>query len=521
MSSRRIALRFPRGAMTTDLRQILEGIQRYAEQAGQWHCVRDPFAGSGSAIDYDGVIAPGDSGLWKRLQAAGVPAVFVGWQASVLRMPRVAEGRFQAGTLVGKHLVDREYLHFGYVGLSYKYASSRLEETFRRALHTRGRGCDSVLLSVRSVRKAKRWRRHGEILGEWLDTLSLPAGVLCVDDALAHTLAEAALAKGLRVPEDVGIVGAGNDPLYCNWPPCRLTSVEFDYEAVGRRAARLLDRFIDSGVPATRNLYILPRLVPRASTDRRFRHDPVVAKAVAWIAAHCHEPMRVGDVAEAVGVGQRHLRRRLQRVRDRTVRQEIVLARLARARDILAATALSQGEVARACGFVSERAFARAFRRYHGAAPGACRDARPDAPRVPDPLEVAKHRLATREESISCVAFFSGFRTLHRMRKAFWLHEHMSPREWRKLHRQPPPDLPPYTVTTTFIGPDGEIEDERTHEVPAGRPARASRRQQPRDHGAGGPVTLTFIGPDGEVDEQEDDHGEGAAAGRPRRLGGR
>jgi len=517
MSSLRIGLRFPRRAMEDHLRQILHGIQRYAEQAGQWHCVLDPFAGSGDDTDYDGVIAPGSRLLCERLQGAGVPAVFVGSHAIFTPMPRVAENRRTAGTLVARHLVERDYVHCGYLGFARKRASSRLEYAYRNALNARGRGCDCLLISQKAAAKAARWSRHREIFSRWLDKLPLPAGVLCVNDSLAHVLADAALAKGLHIPDDVGIVGAGNDPLYCGWPPCPLTSIDFDYEAVGRRAARLLDHLIDGGAPPMRNIYIPPRLVPRASTDRRFRHDPLVADALAWIGAHCHEPIRVADVARAVGLGERHLRRRLRRVRDRTVRQEIVLARLARARDILDATALTQAEVARACGFTSERAFARAFRRYHGTAPGACRDARPDAPKVPDPLEVAKHRLATRNESMSCVAYFSGFRTVHRLRQAFWLHEHMSPREWRKLHRQPPPPFPPRTFTITFIGPDGEIEEERTHEIPAGRPARAPRRRRarsahrppPTDHRTPslvpGPVTITFIGPDGEVEEQEEE----------------
>ena len=465
--------------MGDDLRRIVEGIQRYAEQAGHWRCVLDPFAGSRDGTDYDGVIAPGSRAQWDRLQREGVPAVFVGSRAISMRMPRVAEGRYKAGTLAARHLLEREYTHFGYIGFGSKGASNYLETTFGRALHVRGGACDSVLISQKATRRPGGWSRQRQIFSDWLGRRRLPVGVLCVNDSLAHILADAALAKGLRIPDDVGIVGAGNDPLYCNWAPCPLTSIDFDYEAVGRRAARLLDRLIDGDLPPSRNIYVTPRLVPRASTDRRVGHDPLVADALAWIGAHCHEPIRVAGVAQAVGVGERHLRRRVQRVRDRTVRQEIVLARLARARDILADTALPQAEVARACGFASERAFARAFRRYHGTAPGACRDARPGAPQVPDPLEVAKHRLATRSESMACVAFFSGFRSVYRMRQAFWLHEHMGPREWRTLHRKPPPPVPPRTFTITFIGPDGEIEEQRTHEIAAGPP----RRRGPRAEG--------------------------------------
>ncbi|MFC1805705.1 substrate-binding domain-containing protein [Planctomycetota bacterium] len=526
MSSRRIALRFRPDRMDHAAREIVRGIHRYAEQVGNWRCDLDNEAGDGEEAPYDGVITPASAPLARRLQHLGIPAVAVGTHAmSDSTLPHVAEGRRPAGRAAARHLVDRGYRSFGYVGIDFDRSSRHQEVSFRRTLRARGHGCDIIVFKLGRRRREPRLASRQQVIAEWLDNLEPPAGIACASDLSARMVAQAALDKGLRIPDDVGIVGAGNDPLYCNWPPCPLTSIDFDYEAVGRRAARLLDHLIDGGVPPTRNIYIEPRLVPRASTDRRFRHDPLVADALAWIAAHCHEPIRVAHVAKAVGTSERHLRRRLKRVRDRTVRQEIVLARLARARDILAATALPQAEVARACGFASKRAFARAFRRYHGAAPGACRDARPDAPKVPDPLEVAKHRLATRNESMSCVAFFSGYRTTYRMRQAFWLHEHMSPREWRKLHRQPPPDLPGYTVTITFIGPTGEIEDQQITEVPAGRPARSPRHpdrdrddgpfrrdRRPRPSPPGfGPVTVTFIGPDGEVmDDEEETNDEGS-----------
>ncbi|MFC1806441.1 substrate-binding domain-containing protein, partial [Planctomycetota bacterium] len=225
MSSRRIALRFPRRAMADYLRRILHGIQRYAEQAAHWRCVLDPLAGSGDHVDYDGVIAPDSRPVRDRLQEAGVPAAFVGSHAIFTPMPRVAENRFRAGTLVARHLVERDYTHFGYVGFIRQGASRKLEYGYQRAVSSRGRSSDFIVIAKSSAAKAACWSRHREILSEWLDGLRPPAGILCISDSLAHLVADAALAKGLRIPDDVGIVGAGNDPLYCNWPACPLTSV--------------------------------------------------------------------------------------------------------------------------------------------------------------------------------------------------------------------------------------------------------------------------------------------------------
>lgn len=105
-----------------------------------------------------------------------------------------------------------------------------------------------------------------------LDLLALkpaPDGVFCYNDPVAAGAMKAVLEAGLRVPEDVAVVGAGNVH-YSDLLRVPLTTVDQSSLRIGETAAELLIRSIESKnkLPAEQT-FIEPRLVARDSTLRR------------------------------------------------------------------------------------------------------------------------------------------------------------------------------------------------------------------------------------------------------------
>jgi alanine racemase len=94
----------------------------------------------------------------------------------------------------------------------------------------------------------------------------LPTAVLTMSDVTAIGLMNAALDAGVRVPDELSVVGFDDIPAAAwVWP--RLTTVHQPIREKGRLAAtRLIDE-IASGEPATESPELLPtRLVVRGST---------------------------------------------------------------------------------------------------------------------------------------------------------------------------------------------------------------------------------------------------------------
>jgi DNA-binding LacI/PurR family transcriptional regulator len=96
-----------------------------------------------------------------------------------------------------------------------------------------------------------------------------PTAILCFSDALAQGVVQAAQDLGLRVPEDLSVVGFDDSPLAARLRPA-LTTVRQDVRQKGHAAAAALTRSIEdarNGAPASAEHLFLPaELIVRAST---------------------------------------------------------------------------------------------------------------------------------------------------------------------------------------------------------------------------------------------------------------
>ncbi|HEV6955211.1 MAG TPA: LacI family DNA-binding transcriptional regulator [Promicromonospora sp.] len=91
--------------------------------------------------------------------------------------------------------------------------------------------------------------------------------ILCGNDELAIGAARALSERGLRIPQDVAVVGFDDQPFAEMWVPA-LTTVAQDFTDLGRRTFGLLEEWLRAGErPA--DSAVLPSLVVRGSTAAR------------------------------------------------------------------------------------------------------------------------------------------------------------------------------------------------------------------------------------------------------------
>ena len=96
-----------------------------------------------------------------------------------------------------------------------------------------------------------------------------PTAVTCYNDLVAVGLCRALAEVGLRVPDDVSVIGFDDIPL-CEFVPVPLTSVHMPAYEMGEIAARMLVRQIESREPVPpQRVYLDATLVERRSTGPR------------------------------------------------------------------------------------------------------------------------------------------------------------------------------------------------------------------------------------------------------------
>jgi len=357
---------------------IFAGAYRYARQRG-WQVEALPFseqlrsAGREEAA-YDGIIARVDRRLAGVARAAGVPLVNVWYSSPVTGLPLVCIDPGKTSGLAADHLRSLGFRRFAFAGFDRVRVSADLEKGFREALGDVPVSYDRFSTALGFSSAAGLFGRFERSFRGWLGGLRRPVGLYVADDGLARHIVNVALACGIDVPGELGIVGSFNDEPFCLLSEPTLTSIDYGYDRVGYRAAKLLDELMDGKPAPAQPIMLSPKeLIPRDSTDVFACEDPLVARALRFMADNCHKPINVTDVVAKLGICGRTLARRFRKARACRPIDELTRMRITRAKRLLQEGDLSHKKVAAQCGFSTSSQFIVAFRRLERMTPGEFR----------------------------------------------------------------------------------------------------------------------------------------------------
>lgn len=172
-----------------------------------------------------------------------------------------AKGAFDAA----RHLLDLGHRRIGYIGTK-RAGSSQMEsevyEGFRSALI-----CAGAHLTADDFMEFHTDERERAVdaVRTFLSRRPLPTAVMAQTDAIALALLDAARQAGLRVPEDLSVVGFNDLPAAADaLPP--LTTVREPWRVLARTATELLLRVAETPDAPFETLQLPCRLVVRRST---------------------------------------------------------------------------------------------------------------------------------------------------------------------------------------------------------------------------------------------------------------
>lgn len=201
------------------------------------------------------------------LLPANFPVVFVGAHARNRAVSSVSLDDEAAARAATRHLLERGYRRLAHLsGPLVEDCVIDRRAGFLQALREFGLAFDDALFyqgdwSASSGREALRfWAAQGR----------LPEAVFAQNDRMALGVLHAARELGLRVPDELGVIGVDDMPLSSYFDP-PLTTMRQDMPRIGREAARLLlERIRNPSAPVT-NLKLPAELVLRESTRRERR----------------------------------------------------------------------------------------------------------------------------------------------------------------------------------------------------------------------------------------------------------
>lgn len=292
------------------------------------------------------------------------------WQRD---LPRVGVDDQAVGRMAGEFLLDRRFGSLGYFGLAYPADEGRfhgLREAARQAglpvvRYEPPGGWGEVFDHVET--------RNLQRTQQWLERLTLPAGVLCLNDEVARRLAHSCSLLSVEVPEQVAILSVDNSPV-CEFSSPRISAVDVNTSRLGYEAARMTFDLVSKGTCTPRQLFLPPRMVvQRESTGVHHHDDPIVSAARRFLHQHLEENISVDDVAGACKVSRSTLDRAFQAAEGQGPAAILRRMRMDQARQLLLTTDLPLADVAARCGFNYLSHFSRAFKKETGRTPSQYR----------------------------------------------------------------------------------------------------------------------------------------------------
>ena len=364
-------------------RNILDGIASYVREKGDWQLF---FEDRGilqkpskwfSTWHGDGIIARSiDKEVGDVLREKNLPLVeLLGGGGAFHR--DIYEDVDCLGELAVEHLWDCGLRNFAFFCTDNTAWSRRRGEAFRRRLLLRGSDCSFCPLPDPNVQDHfldGLVQSADSFLVEWIKSLPKPVGILTAIDIQAFYILTACQAADIAVPEEVAILGCGNDALVCSLLTPRLSSIDLNSRLLGYTAAQLLDDKMRSpGKTYPPIIYNPSHVIVRQSTDIIAINDPDIAKAIRYIRDHFMDPININSIAESVALTPRTLQRRFHDHLGRSPEAELIRMRLNHAKYLLQSTNFAVAKISQQSGFASPQYFMRAFRRELGLTPNQYR----------------------------------------------------------------------------------------------------------------------------------------------------
>ncbi|ETT75698.1 LacI family transcriptional regulator [Paenibacillus sp. FSL R7-277] len=192
-----------------------------------------------------------------------VPIVLVNGNLPRSGLHRIYTDEEEGAALATQHLLDLGHRRIGFLGGMEETSTTQVKlKSVRMKLKERGLTLrkDWVMFHDFSIEGGRT------LMDRMLEQEERPTAVLCVNDFTAIGALKSATQHGLKIPEDLSIVGFDDSPLSRAVIP-ELTTVSQNTNQLGELSVEMLHELISGGNPRKRTV-LQPKLVVRDSTAR-------------------------------------------------------------------------------------------------------------------------------------------------------------------------------------------------------------------------------------------------------------
>ena len=369
-------------------RNLLIGIARYAQEMRQaWSLIRLPLSirdksGTGAVVEWavkmqaDAVIGQFyNSDNIRLFRENGIIVVAQDFKRRFRTIPNITGPHMLAGKMCAEYFIEKGFRHFAFYGTrGIIWSDERcrgFQETVARA------NPEFTFSALRNKAQNDLWYYDSTQLTTWLESLPKPVAIMACDDNQAYHITEVCQqieGGGIRIPDDVAVMGVDNDETICKLSTPNLSSLNQATEQGGYDVAKLIDQLMRNPDSPWKDVMVMPtHITTRQSTDIYAHTDMYIAEVLKYIYENISQKISVDDLIALVPLSRRLLETRFKREMGTSIYNYILRTRIEKVMQRLREGA-SIADAAAELGFPDTKNLSRMFRQLQGITPSEYRN---------------------------------------------------------------------------------------------------------------------------------------------------
>jgi LacI family transcriptional regulator len=207
-----------------------------------------------------------DTQIFHRMHNQSQPFILIDRAFDGLEADFVGIDDVAAGRMATAHLIEIGRRHIAHISGRENSTGVRRRQGYMEALRAHKLPLGEEYIVSCDFVDTDSHRQGAEAMRQLIQRRPRPDAVFCYNDPMAIGAMHVILDAGLRVPEDIALVGCGNLN-YNDWLRVPLTSIDQHSHIIGERAGEILLKVIEGRRESEPAKIILePSLIVRAST---------------------------------------------------------------------------------------------------------------------------------------------------------------------------------------------------------------------------------------------------------------
>jgi len=312
----------------------------------------------------------------KVLRRVSCPIIAVEEKSFQMRLPSAISSfstdNVEIGSFVAKKMMDQGFTRLAFCGVPETPLTlwSRLREQGFTATITRAGGSISVFEQEKFASSKKTLKD----LQKWIVSLVKPVALFASYDVRAAHVLYACHDLGINVPDEIAIIGCGNDQTLCELCIPSLSSVDQNGYEIGRQAASALNRMMSGQhVDVTKKVVPHAGVITRKSDDTWQINDEDVLAALRYIRDRACQGIHVHDVVNEVNLSRSSIENKFRNSIGHSLHAEIKKKQIATVTHLLVTTDMTLKQIAEQSGFPHVQHMIKLFRHFTGKTPAQFR----------------------------------------------------------------------------------------------------------------------------------------------------